>query len=348
MNLLLFKTSSLGDLIHCFPALTDAQRQVPGLQVDWVVEEAFAQVPAWHPAVRQVLPIGLRRWRRNWRLAWQSGELRRWHQTVRSRRYDLVLDAQGLLKSALPARLAIGPKAGYDHSSIREPLAALLYQRRFRVSRSQHAIDRNRLLMAQALGYQVPPDSLDYGLRPPPSAPKQHPYLVLLHATTWPSKHWPEAHWVGLARLALDAGLLPIWPWHGESERLIARRMQQASGGELTPQLDLDALAALLAGAAGVVGVDSGLSHLAAALDRPGVALYGSTAPGLTGVLGRRFANLSSGRDCAPCLERRCRFTSEPGLLNPCLDDLEPRQVWQQLQRQMDALGAVSFPASQG
>jgi heptosyltransferase-1 len=336
MKVLLFKTSSLGDLIHCFPALTDASQHIPGIRFDWVVEEAFAQVPAWHPAVDEVIPIALRRWRRNWRTAWNSGELKTWYQKLRSQRYDLVLDAQGLVKSALPARLAHGPKMGYDHRSIREPLASFFYQQRFNISRQQHAIDRNRLLMGKALGYQPRLETLDYGLVPPPATVRDRPYLVFLHATTWASKHWAEVHWVALARLAVAAGFEPVWPWYGENERLAALRMQEAGGGELAPALDLDGLAALLVGAAGVVGVDSGLSHLAAALDRPGVALYGPTSAGLTGVRGRHQQNLEASRDCAPCLDRNCRFIQGTSrMASLCMESLESQEVWQQLQLQM-------------
>lgn len=342
MKLLLFKTSSLGDLIHCFPAVEDAARQKPGIEVHWVVEEAFAQVPKWHPAVKEVIPIALRRWRRDWRKAWQSGELKVWYQKLRSKEYDLVLDAQGLMKSALPARLAHGPLSGYDRHSMREPLASLLYQRRYGISRKLHAIERNRLLMGKALGYESDLERLDYGLTPPLSETAilgTRPYLVFLHATTWASKHWHEAHWIELARLAVAAGFCPIWPWYGEVERERAERLQEAGGGEVAPVLDLDGLAALLAGAAGVVGVDSGLSHLAAALDRPGVALYGPTSAGLTGVRGRHQENLAASRDCVPCLERQCRFVQPAdSTTSLCMQDLGPEQVWQLLRQRLSGL----------
>ena len=144
MRVLLVKTSSLGDLIHSFPAITDAARALPGIRFDWLVEESFAEVPQWHPAVARVVPVAVRRWRRGWHRAWKSGELRAFRRDLRQQEYDLVLDAQGLLKSALPALLARGPRAGLDRSSAREGLAALFYQRRLPVARGQHAIERVR------------------------------------------------------------------------------------------------------------------------------------------------------------------------------------------------------------
>ena len=165
MRVLLVKTSSLGDLIHSFPALSDAGRAIPGIRFDWLVEEGFAEVPAWHPGVLKVIPIGLRRWRRGWRKAWDSGELGEFARLLRQQRYDLVIDAQGLIKSALPAVLAHGRRAGLDRVSAREPLSALFYQRRYRVARGQHAVERVRQLFAQALAYPLPADPPDYGLR---------------------------------------------------------------------------------------------------------------------------------------------------------------------------------------
>ena len=130
MRVLLIKTSSLGDVIHALPALTDAARAIPGIKFDWVVEEGFAEIPTWHPAVGKVIPVAIRRWRKNLWQTIKSGEWRRFKQSVRSTKYDLVIDAQGLFKSALPAMLAHGPRAGLDRASAREPLSALLYQRR--------------------------------------------------------------------------------------------------------------------------------------------------------------------------------------------------------------------------
>ena len=100
MRVLLVKTSSLGDVIHTLPALTDAQRAIPGIQFDWVVEEGFAEIPAWHPAVAQVIPVAIRRWRKHPLQTLRSGEWRRFKARLRETHYDLVIDAQGLLKSA--------------------------------------------------------------------------------------------------------------------------------------------------------------------------------------------------------------------------------------------------------
>ncbi len=350
MKVLLIKTSSLGDLIHSFPALTDARQHRPEIQFDWLVEEGFSQVPVWHPAVNEVIPFGLRRWREHPLRFWRSGEISVFFRSLRQRQYDLVIDAQGLLKSALPGLLLPYPLAGYDRHSIREPLASLCYSHKYPVIKQQHAIERIRHLLAQALGYSHPDSPATYGIRAPAISEDQQPYLLFLHATTWPSKHWPETFWAGLAQQARGAGLRVLWPWHTPEERLRAERLIKVSSGTLAPRLDLNGMAGLIAGAQGVVGVDSGLSHLAAALERPSITLYGPTSSELTGAIGRFQTSLSAECDCAPCLNRQCHQApaferpTGPGSHNPldplvhppCFAEITPDRVFQTLCQRME------------
>jgi heptosyltransferase-1 len=335
VKLLLIKTSSLGDLIHTLPALTDAARALPELRVDWVVEESFSEIPYWHPAVRWVIPIALRRWRRRPLRSLLGGEPKAFLDCLRRLRYDRVLDAQGLLlKSALIARLARGHRVGLDRSSAREPLSALAYQERIRVPRQQHAIERNRQLFAQALGYDCPDGEPDYGLRGPvPAGVEVAPRLVFLHGTTWPTKHWPEEYWCELARLASTAGYQVRLPWGDAREMARAERIAAAvPAGLVLPRLSLSEMAAELAAAAGVVGVDTGLCHLAAALEVPAVTLYGATRPELTGTRGPDQLHLLADFPCAPCLKRSCAFTGDTQVEPACFASLTPALVWRTLQ----------------
>lgn len=338
MRVLLVKTSSLGDLIHSFPALSDANRALPGIRFDWLVEEPFAEVPAWHPAVDEVIPIALRRWRRDWRKAWKSGELKALKARLQQTGYDLVLDAQGLIKSALPALLARGPCAGLNLASAREPLSALFYRHRYPVAREQHAIERVRQLFAQALGYPMLGTPLDYGLHFSHVHDVGVRRLVLLHGTTWPSKHWPERYWAELAQTASADGFEVTLPWGDPDDRLRAERIIQAAGtGELLPRQDLTGLARTLAAATGVVGVDSGLAHLAAAVGTPAITLYGPTRTDLTGALGPRQLNLSADFGCAPCMQRDCDYAGKAEVEPACFEALSPRVVFSRLLGQIDA-----------
>lgn len=338
MHVLIVKTSSLGDVIHTLPAVTDANRALPGIRCDWVVEEAFQAVPGWHPAVDRVIPVALRRWRRDWRSA-LGGEWRTFQRQLRACRYDAVIDAQGLLKSAWLTRLARGPRHGPDRASAREPLAALTYRYRHRVATDRHAVDRIRRLFAASLGYTPPDSPPDSGIDRTrlPAAPQDR-YLVFLHGTTWPSKHWPESYWLALARLAGQQGLRVRLPWYGDAERARAERI--AAAGDhvlLLERLDLAGIAGVLAGAAGVVGVDTGLAHLAAALGVPGVTLYGPTSPALTGALGPRQSNLDVEFVCAPCRQRHCTYDG-PAIVEPaCFGQLPPQRVMDTLLAQMSS-----------
>lgn len=302
MRVLIVKTSSMGDVLHTLPALTDAMQAIAGIRFDWVVEEGFAQIPAWHEAVDRVIPVALRRWRKAWFSAPVKAERRAFRETLRAVHYDAVIDAQGLVKSAaLVTRLAHGLKHGMDWQTAREPLASLFYNRRHHIAKQQHAVERTRELFAKSLGYRKPQTQGDYAIA-------QHfveesvtgePYAVFLHATTRDDKHWPEARWRDLLALMATSGLKIKLPWGAPHEEARARRLAKGFDYvEVLPRLSLEKIAHELAGAKMVVSVDTGLSHMAAALDRPNFTLYGPTDPGLIGGYGKnQLAVRSPGGD---------------------------------------------------
>lgn len=296
MRVLLIKTSSLGDVIHTLPALTDAAAAIPGLRVDWVVEEGFAEIPGWHPAVERVIAVAIRRWRKHPWQTWSSGEWQHFKAQLQQGEYDLVIDAQGLLKSAWLTRYGQAPVAGLDRHSAREPLASLFYDRRYAVARGQHALERVRQLFGQALGYPVPASVGDYGLdRTALATPQDTPYVVFLHGTTWESKHWPEAHWRQLAERLQARGQAVRLLWGSPREQARAQRIADGLDQvSVMPRLNLSGVAALLAGARACVAVDTGLGHLAAALDVPSISLYGPTSPERVGAYGRSQVHLSA------------------------------------------------------
>ncbi|UVE18309.1 lipopolysaccharide heptosyltransferase I [Pseudomonas sp. LS44] len=319
MRVLLIKTSSLGDVIHTLPALTDAARAIPSIRFDWVVEEGFAEIPAWHPAVAEVIPVAIRRWRKNLWQTLRSGEWARFKQRLRSRRYDLVIDAQCLLKSAWLTRYAQAPVAGLDGNSAREPLASRFYDRRYAVAKGQHALERVRQLFAQALDYPLPQGVVDYGLdRNRLADPVVPAYLLFLHGTTWASKHWPEAYWRALLErmneLAWDVRL----PWGNADEQARAERLAEGLAHvSVLPRLNLAGIAKVIAGARACVAVDTGLGHLAAALDVPTISLYGPTRPDLVGAYGGSQVHL--------CAEGPDAGSGDRDKL--CFDSLRPERV---------------------
>lgn len=292
MRVLIVKTSSMGDVLHTLPALTDAQRAIPGIQFDWVVEEGFAQIPSWHSAVDRVIPVAIRRWRKAWFSAPIKAERKAFRDAVRLQQYDAIIDAQGLVKSAaLVTRLGRGVKHGMDWSTAREPLASLFYNCKHHIARQQHAVERTRELFAKSLGYTKPQSQGDYAIA-------QHflndlnadagQYAVFLHATTRDDKHWPEANWRELIGQLHNAGIRIKLPWGAPHEEARAKRLAEGFNYvEVLPRMSLVELARQLAGAKFVVSVDTGLSHLTAALDRPNVTLYGPTDPGLIGGYGK-------------------------------------------------------------
>ena len=301
-DILFIKTSSLGDVIHQMPALTEARRRRPDARFSWVVEEAFAPLVRLHPAVSEVIPVAARRWRAAALAPGTWRELARFVRTLRRRDYDEIVDTQGLFfKSALIARLARGRRHGYDATSIRERAAARLYDVRHGVRRDLHAIARNRMITGRALGY-TPDGAIDFGLsRNGLAETAAKPYGILLHATAQPEKEWPEASWSALGRTLGGRGTSLVLPWGTKAERSRSERIAAALGDAEVPERHpLDRVARLLAGAAFVVGVDTGLLHLAAALGVPVVAIFVGSEPGLTGPMGHGPIAVVGGRHAQP------------------------------------------------
>jgi len=305
MRILLVKTSSLGDVIHNLPVAVDLARHFPGVEIDWCVEESFADIPRLSPLVSGLIPVAMRRWRKHLLAAKTWREIGALRRRLATGTYDAVLDTQGLLKSALITAQAAGRRLGHNRHSAREPLAARFYDAGFSIDRNLHAVDRNRQLAAAAFGY-TPSPALDYGIAAPefsadwlPTAPT----VVLLTATSRDDKLWPENDWIALGNTLAGRGLTAVLPAGNATERERAARIASAIPGAVAaPPLTIRELAGVLGHATLAVGVDTGLAHLAAALKVPTIALYTATDPSLTGVVGAGFARNLGGKGQPPAV----------------------------------------------
>lgn len=340
-RVLLVKTSSLGDVVHALPAVTEAAKADPSIQFDWVVEEAFSTIPALHPAVARVIPIGLRRWRRHpFRY---RAEVVQFLHDLRDRRYDLVIDSQGLLKSAVVTGLSHGPASGFDRQSARESVASIFYRHDHAVAQDLHAVQRQKQLFAQALGYEVNP-TIDYGLGHVDRAASNFATgpVLLLHGTTWVSKEWPESYWQQLAAKIRAAGYKILVPAGNDVERERAGRITANNADEILDRLSFEALLEIMRGCAGAVSVDTGLGHLATAFGLSVVGLYGATSPALTGFVGPNASvKVSSHLPCIPCRKRHCQYEKSADSSNihpPCYAQHSPEMVWQALLQQIGNL----------
>ncbi|WP_054310519.1 lipopolysaccharide heptosyltransferase I [Mesorhizobium sp. 1M-11] len=295
MKVLIVKTSSMGDVIHTFPAVQDALRARPNISFDWCVEEPFASIVALHPAIGTIHKVALRRWRKQLAspATWREGSALR--NTLRAGHYDLVLDAQGLMKSALVAKLAGAPVAGFDKASAREPAATVFYDQRYGVPRDLHAIERTRRLFALALGYEPDLSTLDSGIAVPSgnSPVPTGQVTTLLHGTSREDKKWPVQEWIETARLLVAQGFTPVTTWSNDKERAVAEAIGQAVPATLVvPKSPLSEVASLIGHSTLVIGADTGLTHLAAAFGLPTVAIFLTTEPGLTGPQGQYASTL--------------------------------------------------------
>lgn len=288
-RILLVKTSSLGDVIHNLPVVTDILQQHADAHIDWVVEEAFADIPRLHPAINHVFTVALRRWRKQLFSKKTWCEIAAFKHQVSQQPYDLIIDTQGLIKSAVLSTFAQGVKNGMDKASAREPLASYCYDKKYPVARHLHAVTRNRALVAQACHYPQPNSAPEYGITAPKmvSAIALPPAFVMgLHGTSKDSKLWPTAQWIALAGLLAEQKRHLVLPWANEAEHQRAQTIAAHHANVMVlPKLSIAHLAHIIQQAWVAIGVDTGLSHLSAALNIPTVAIYTDTNPARTGVM---------------------------------------------------------------
>ncbi len=339
-RVLIVKMSSMGDVIHTLPALTDARNIYPDIEFDWVVEPSFAEIPKWHKAVKTVIPAPLRKLRKAPWQTFMQGEWHALHKRLCYTSYDAVIDAQGLVKSALVAKFAQGQRFGFDRSSAREGIASVIYHKKIAVPKGQHAVERVRQLFANIFHYPNPTTPPDYGIDKQRLADISYgnKTILFLHGTTWPTKHWPENYWCLLAHRAASEGYQVLLPWGNDNEKSRAEKIKQYCYEnaidllpEVLPKLSLGELTSLIAKARGIVAVDTGLGHVAAAMAVPTVSLYGPTDPKLTGAYGPKQHHLQVQASCSPCLARVCKQGTHFAVMPPCFESLSPEKVWNAL-----------------
>ena len=285
-GVLVVRPSSLGDVVHTMAIVADLRAHAPALPIDWAAEEAFVPLVRLDPRVRTVVPVAFRRWREEMSPGKAWREFGAFRQALRRENYTAILDLQEQVKGALVARLARGTRHGFDRRSIREPLATLLDDVHHRIPRDQHFIDKARALAAAALGYTVSgPPRWQFAPPATTAAMSSVPYALVFHATSRDDKLWPEDRWRAVLARFASAGIVSLLPWGSAPERERSERL--AAGAEtaiVPPRQTLAELATLARHAEAVVGVDTGLTHLSAALGTPTVAVFTTTDAALAGV----------------------------------------------------------------
>ena len=340
MRVLIVRLSSMGDVVHTLPALTDAARANATIKFDWAVDEAFADIPGWHTHVENVFPVALRRWRREITSA-ERNDIKSVLKNIRRAKYDAIIDLQGEFKSAFVARLARGSRYGYDGASAREWGAHFVYRNKLEVRKGEHSMMRMRKLLAQALSYSYDEGWIDYGISrdrlPSPALPPDKPYVVFIHSTSWTSKNWPAQYWRELAERATVAGLSVVLPWGSEAE--CERSYKIADGlanAVVLPKLSISHKASIISRATATVGLDTGLSHIAAALGVPSVTLYGATDPNMCGTIGKNQIRITSEFECVNCHDTDCSFTKS-AFKPACFEAMTPGSVWRRLEQMLGA-----------
>ena len=271
-------------------------------------------------------------------------------QIAQEEHYDLVIDAQGLIKSGIISRISRGLTVGLSNHTIREPLATLFYNVVYTVPWQQHAVERVRDLFSRTFNYSLEHKSCDYGIdvsRFMETDPVKENTIVFFHGTTWDSKKWPVQYWQKLARIAESHGMKIKLSWGNQEELARAQKIaSSAANVEILNDMSLTDIAITLVRSRAVVAVDTGLAHLAAALGVPVVSIYGSSDPELTGTYGRGQLHLKSSLSCSPCLNKTCQYNGkqriesldnqEFSVIPACYGDNPPDLVWDKVQDLME------------
>ena len=291
LKILIVRVSSLGDVVHNMPMVADIRRFYPDAAIDWVVEEAYTELVALNGAVRKVIPLALRRWRKSILRAATRAEMAAFYRQLQEEAYDYVFDTQGLLKTSVVMRLARlnvgGRRVGLGNATLGsgyEPISRMFHDLSVPVGLRTHAVERARIVAAKAMGYAIDHKPPEFNLAPPSTRATSSawlpdaPYAAFFHGTARAAKQWPQQHWIDLGRHLQGRGLPVMLPWGSEDERKTAQAIQaQLPNAAVLPKLPLMEAILLAQRAALVVGVDTGLTHVAAAYCRPTVEIYGDS-----------------------------------------------------------------------
>jgi len=326
MRVLIIKLTSMGDLMHALPAITDAVSVMPNLEFHWVVDESFQEVPRWHQAVKKTITTAHRRWKKNILNVVNRGELKQFYQLLNKNDYDVVIDMQGNLKSGFVSVLRRGPVHGYDKKSCREWPAHRSYKHRYPVNLKQHSTERQRDLFAQVFNYKKPTTPINYGVDfsnlslPDVDLPEK--YIVFVHNASWPTKLWPLEYWQALIAKVVAKGYSVLLPCGSDSEHARAKTIASCDVAAIAlPKMPLNSMAAILSRADGAVCSDTGLAHMAAVAKTPAITLYAVTDTLLIGTEG----------------ENQHHIVAEGGIKNASMADISVEMVFKKLEQILPA-----------
>ena len=334
----------MGDLMHALPALTDAANAIPDIEFDWVVDQAFADVPFWHPKVQRVIKTAHRQWKKQPIQAFRDGQLSRFYRELNAENYDVVIDLQSNLKSAVVSWLRKGEVHGLGAAYCREKPAYWAYKHQYSVKMQQHSIEKMRQLMAQVLNYSQPTMPADYGVDlakcplPEIEFDLSKRYLFFVHNASWKTKLWPSAHWQQLVEMATDQGYAVLLPCGSDLEYEQAQAIAAVNDNAYAlPKLSLNDVAALMCRADGAICSDTGLAHMAGVAGIPTVTIYGATDTGLIGTYGEGQQHVESDFECAPCYKRECPRSDSINGEPVCMENIGPETVWDRLAGRLPA-----------
>jgi heptosyltransferase-1 len=330
MKILIVKTSSFGDIVHTFPSLTDICKSIQNIEIHWLLEPEYKSIASKHPNVKKTIDFPLRKWRKE--PLKLISNISRLKKILREEKYDLAIDAQGLIKTAWLRFILDCPFVGYDKFSIKEKVASFFYHKKISVSRKKHAISRTRNLMALSLKYQIVEEDIEYGLQ---EKNEESNRILFVIGTSWQSKIYPLKYWKDLAKVAVKNGYKVVVSYHSDKEKKMAESLSSVDKDaiSLLPKMNLEGIFNYLSTVKGVFAVDTGIAHLASALSLPCVIIYGATSAKLTGAIGKKTYNVSANYHCSPCFKKKCNKIDAKNKTPPCYDSLRVEDIFSLLQK---------------
>lgn len=333
MQILIVKLSSMGDIFHTLPAITDLKLAMPDATIDWVIDENFACIGRWHPAINQVIPVPLREIKKNPFKLLLSKNLRTFLKRLRHQRYDHIIDPQGLMfKSTLISLVAKGKvRHGYSYHSARDRFTSIFCNNSYVISKKIHAITRIRMLFSQALNYHFDSNRLDFGIKPLKNIEEQD-YILCFHGTTWESKHWPNAYWRDLLKSLNQQNINVKLAWGNDKEKavslLLAKGLKHV---ELLAKSSIEDMQNHVQKAKAVISVDTGFAHLSQIYNKNLIVLFGPSDAQKVGPLNENSKALQCQFPCSPCFKRTCEYKKPSDVKPACFQTLPPQKVLQTL-----------------
>ena len=321
MKILIIKTSSMGDVTHNLPAIYDIKKKIKNIKLDWIVEKDFEKVIKFTDNINNLITINTR----NKKIS-KIKHIKKTYNKINKKKYNLVIDSQGLIKSAIITILSNKKKSiGLGWKSAKEPLSTIIYKKNITINNNNHAVTKIRLFFAKILKYKINIKNINFGINKQKIEKKKNKikkYIIFLYHTTWETKHWPKKHLIILKNI-LKKNKLKIKEIYHSKKILELNKNKKKTNINKTIQHIYNSKC--------IITVDTGFGHIASAIGIPTISIYGPTSPQKSGMIGKNQINImTKNLYCSPCFKKKC-LIKKKNTIQPCFKEITPLKIWENL-----------------